>query len=183
MTKKAYYDRKIKRATQLLFYKHHMKPGVKGLELKNALGSDYPKVLKILENHLEKLDLQIKTVFEGENPSGEPTLEELNKARFYVTVRGGLPEKDAKMMGWRIDDLAGLATAISYIISKKGKASRDNVEELLRSKLPGWRVEMNIARYIRNGYLGEDEHNQLYLDWRTRAEVDQKALVELLLTK
>lgn len=183
MTKKAYYDHKIKRATQLLFYKHHMKPGVKGWELKNALGSDYPKILKVLESHLEKLDLQIKTVFEGENPSGEPTLEDLNKARFYVTVKGGLPEKDAKMMGWRIDDLAGLAAAISYIISKKGKANREEVEDLLRSKLPGWRVEINISRYIRSGYLGEDEHNQLYLDWRTRAEVDQKAMVELLLLK
>jgi len=183
MTKKAYYDRKIKRATQLLFYKRHMKPGVKGWELKNSLGSDYPKILKVLESHLEKLDLQIKTVFEGENPSGEPTLEDLNKARFYVTARGGLPEKDAKMMGWRIDDLAGLAAAISYVISKKGKANRDEVEDLLRSKLPGWRVEINISRYIRTGYLGEDEHNQLYLDWRTRAEVDQKALVELLLLK
>ncbi len=183
MTKKAYYDHKIKRATQLLFYKRHMKPGVKGWELKNALGSDYPKILKVLESHLEKLDLQIKTVFEGESPSGEPTLEDLNKARFYVTVKGGLPEKDAKMMGWRIDDLAGLAAAISYIISKKGKANREEVEDLLRSKLPGWRVEINISRYIRSGYLGEDKHNHLYLDWRTRAEVDQKAMVELLLRK
>ena len=85
------------------------------------------------------------------------------------------------MMGWRIDDVAGLATSISYIISKKGKAPRDEVEDLLRSKLPGWRVEMNMSRYIRSGYLGEDEHGMLYLDWRTRAEVDQKELVDLLL--
>jgi len=76
-----------------------------------------------------------------------------------------------------------LAIAISYIISKKGKAPRDEVEDLLRSKVTGWRVEMNMNRYIRTGYLGEDEYNQLYLDWRTRAEVDQKALVELLLLK
>jgi hypothetical protein len=183
MTRKAYYARKIKRATQLLFYKRHMKPGVKGWELKNALGSDYPKILKVLNNHLEKLNLQVKTVFEGETPAEKPTLEELNRARFYVTVRGGFPSRDAKMMGWRIDDLAGLATAISYIISKKGKAPRDEVEDLLRTKLPGWRVEMNMNRYIKSGYLGEDEHNQLYLDWRTRAEVDQKELVELLLLK
>jgi len=183
MTRKAYYARKIKRAAQLLFYKRHMKPGVKGWELKNALGSDYPKILKVLDNHLEKLNLQVKTVFEGETPAEKPTLEELNRARFYVTVRGGFPSRDAKMMGWRIDDIAGLATAISYIISKKGKAPRDEVEDLLRTKLPGWRVEMNMNRYIKSGYLGEDEHNQLYLDWRTRAEVDQKALVELLLLK
>ena len=183
MTRKAYYARKIKRATQLLFYKRHMKPGVKGWELKNALGSDYPKILKVLDGHLEKLDLQVKTIFEGEQASGEPSLDELNRARFYVTLRGGLPAKDAKMMGWRIDDIAGLATSISYLISKKGKAPRDEVEDLLRSKLPGWRVEVNLNRYIKAGYLTEDEHKQLYLDWRTRAEVDQKALVDLLLLK
>jgi hypothetical protein len=181
MKRKAYYSRKIKRAAQLLFYKRHMKPGVKGWELKNALGSDYPKILKVLDNHLEKLDLQVKTVFEGEEPAGKPTLEELNRARFFVTLRGGLPSRDAKMMGWRIDDIAGLAVAVSYIISKRGKAPREEVEDTLRSKLPGWRVDMNMTRYIRAGYLAEDENNMLYLDWRTRAEVDQKELVDLLL--
>jgi len=40
-----------------------------------------------------------------------------------------------------------------------------------------------MSRYIRSGYLGEDEHGMLYLDWRTRAEVDQKELVRLLLLK
>jgi hypothetical protein len=181
MKRKAYYARKIKRAAQLLFYKRHMKPGVKGWELKNSLGSDYPKILKVLDNHLKKLDLQVKTVFEGEEPTEKPTLEELNRARFFVTLRGGLPSKEAKMMGWRIDDIAGLAVAISHIISKSGKAPREEVEDMLRSKLPGWRVDMNMKRYIKAGYLAEDDNNILYLDWRTRAEVDQKELVELLL--
>jgi len=182
MKRKVYYAQKIKRATQLLFYKRHMKPGVKGWELRNALGVDYPKILDVLDDHLEKLGLQVKTVFEGEQPTGKPTLEQLNRARFFVTIRGGLPIKDAKVMGWRIDDIAGLATVISYIISKKGKAPREEVADLLRTKLPGWRVDMNLNRYIRAGYLGEDENGQLYLDWRTRAEVDQKQLVELLLS-
>lgn len=183
LKKKAYYTRKIKRATQLLFYKHHKKPGVKGWELRKKLGSDYPKVLKILDNHLEKLDLQVKTVFEEDKPAGKPTLEQLDKARFYVTLRAEVNSKETKMMGWRIDDIAGLATAISYIISKKGKAPRDEVEDLLRNKLPGWRVDINMNRYIRSGYLAEDENKQLYLDWRTRAEIDQNALVDLLLSK
>jgi hypothetical protein len=183
MTRKAYYARKIKRAAQLLFYKRHRKPGIKGWELRNKLGSDYPKILKVLDDHLEKLDLQVKTVFEGEKPSENPTLEELNRARFFITLRGSLPANDAKMMGWRIDDIAGLATAVSYIISKKGKAPREEVENLLRTKLPGWRVDMNMSRYIRSGYLAEDDNSMLYLDWRTRAEVDQKALVDLVLSK
>jgi hypothetical protein len=183
MTRKAYYARKIKKAAQLLLYKRHMKPGVKGWELKKTLGTDYPKILKVLDNHLEKLDLQVKTIFEGEKTSKKPTLEELNNARFYVTTRDGFALKNARMMGWRIDDIAGLAAAVSWIISKKGKVPRKEVEDLLRSKLPSWRVEMNMNRYIKSGYLAEDEHNNLYLDWRTRAEVDQKELVELLLLK
>ncbi len=182
MKRKSYYSRKIKRAAHLLFYKHHVKPGVKGWELKRRLGSDYPKVLSILDNHLEKLDLRVKTVFEEEKPTEKPTQGQLDKARFYVTLRGGLTPKETKYCGWRIDDIAGLAISISYIISKKGKAPREEVEDLLQNKLPGWRVDVNVNRYIRSGYLAEDENRQLYLDWRTRAEVDQKALVDTLLS-
>ncbi|MEM2465909.1 MAG: hypothetical protein QXZ47_01230, partial [Candidatus Bathyarchaeia archaeon] len=83
----------------------------------------------------------------------------------------------------RIDDLAGLAITIAYIISKKGKAPRKEVEELLREKLPSWKVGLNIDLYIRYGYLTQDENEQLYLGWRTRAEVDQKALIDLILSK
>ena len=85
------------------------------------------------------------------------------------------------MIGWRVDDLAGLAVAISYIISKKGQALRKDVEDVLAEKLPGWKVGLNIDRYIRYGYLTEDDNGQLYMDWRTRAEVDQKALIDTLL--
>jgi len=182
LKRKALYLRKLKRATHLLFYRRHRKPGVKGWELRKRLGSDYPRVLGLLDTYLEKLDLQVKTVFEGEKPSEKPTLEQLDRARFYITLRGGLTPKETKMSGWRIDDIAGLAIAISYIISKRGKAPREDVEELLRDKLPGWRVDLNMDRYIRAGYLAQDENKQLYLDWRTRAEVDEKALVDLLLT-
>jgi len=172
----------MKRATHMLFYRKHQKPGVKGWELHRALGADYPKVLDILDDYLKSLDLQVKTVFEEEKtPSGKPSLEELDKARFYITLRGELTPKETKMIGWRIDDLAGLAVAIAYIISKKGQAQRKDVEELLNEKLPGWKVGFNIDRYIRYGYLQQDDNEQLYLDWRTRAEVDEKALIDLLL--
>jgi len=180
--RKAYYANKIKRAVHLLFYRKHRKPGVKGWELRKALGSDYPKVLKVLDKHLKPFDLQVKTVFEGEKPPEKPTLEQLNKARFCITLRGELTPKEAKMIGWRIDDLAGLAVTIAYIMSKKGKATRKEVEELLRNKLPGWKVGINVDRYIRYGYLMQDENEQLYLDWRTHTEVDQKALLDLVLS-
>jgi hypothetical protein len=180
--RKAYYANKIKRAVHVLFYRKHRKPGVKGWELRKALGSDYPKVLKVLNKHLKPFDLQVKTVFEGEKPPEKPTLDQLNKARFCVTLRGELTPKEAKMIGWRIDDLAGLAVTIAYIMSKKGKVTRKEVEELLRNKLPGWKVGINVDRYIRYGYLMQDENEHLYLDWRTHTEVDQKALIDLVLS-
>jgi hypothetical protein len=179
--RKGVYASKMKRATHMLFYRRHQKPGVKGWELHKALGADYPKVLSVLDDYLKNLDLQVKTVFEEEKTPEKPTLEELDKARFFVTLRGDLTPKEAKMIGWRIDDLAGLAIAISYIISKKGQAPRKEVDELLSEKLPGWKVGLNIDRYIRYGYLTQDDGNQLYLDWRTRAEVDQKTLIQMLL--
>jgi hypothetical protein len=180
--KRGVYASKMKRATHMLFYRRHQKPGVKGWELHKALGVDYPKVLGILDDYLKSLDLQVKTVFEEEKtPAGKPSIEELDKARFYITLRGELTPKETKMIGWRIDDLAGLAVTISYIISKKGQAPRKDIEELLSEKLPGWKVGFNIDRYIRYGYLQQDDNERLYLDWRTHAEVDEKALIDLLL--
>jgi hypothetical protein len=179
--KKSVYGSKVKKATQMLFYKRHQKPGVKGWELRKALGSDYPKVLDLLDNYLKPLDLQVKTVFEEEKAPEKPTLEDLDKARFYVALRGDLPSKD-KLMGWRIDDLAGLGITISYIISHKGLASRKDVERILSEKMPNWKIGFNIDRYIRYGYLGQDDHGQLFLDWRTQAEIDQKILINMILS-
>jgi hypothetical protein len=47
------------------------------------------------------------------------------------------------------------------------------IKKILQEKLPGWRVKMSIDRYIQQGYLGEDEKGVLYMDWRSRAEIDQ----------
>jgi hypothetical protein len=179
--KKGVYAGKVKKATQMLFYKRHQKPGVKGWELHKALGADYPKVLDVLDDYLKPLDLQVKTIFEEEKTPEKPTLEQLDKARFFIALQSGSVTKD-KLMGWRIDDLAGLAITISYIISKKGLAARKDVEKLLAEKMPNWKVGLNIDRYIRYGYLMQDDREQLYLDWRTRAEVDEKALIDMLLS-
>ena len=178
--KKAIYSGKVKKATQMLFYKRHAKPGVKGWELHKAIGADYPKVLDLVDDYLQPLDLQVKTVFEEEKTPEKPTVEELDKARFFVALKSGSVTKD-KLMGWRIDDLAGFAITISYIVSNKGQAPRKDVEKLLGEKMPNWKVGINVDRYIRYGYLLQDDKGLLYLDWRTRAEVDQKALIDMLL--
>lgn len=178
--RKGLYAAKVKKATQMLFYKRHAKPGVKGWELHKALGADYPKVLDVLDDYLKPLDMQVKTVFEEEKTPEKPTVEELDKARFFVALRD-VVTKD-KLMGWRVDDLAGLAITISYIISNKGQATRKDVEKLLGEKIANWKVGLNLDRYIRHGYLSQDEKGLLFLDWRTRAEVDQKKLIDMLLS-
>ena len=174
------YSKKVKEAVQLLFFKHHMLPGVRGWELRQELGADWLNILDVLDTQLKPLDLKVTRVLQ--NPeAAEPTKAELSDARFYITMRGSIDQKTAKTIGWRIDDIAGLAVSIAYLISKQGKAPRPEVEKILGEKLPGWRTRMNVEKYIAQGYLGEDDKGILYINWRSRAEVDQKQLVDLVL--
>jgi len=173
------YARKVKDAVHLLFFQHHRLPGVRGWELRQELGPDWQSVLEVLDKQLQPLDLQVTRVLDDPNIM-DPDQTQLADARYYITMRGGIDQKAAKTIGWRVDDIAGLAVAIAYIISKQGKALRTEVERLLQDKLPGWRVKMSIDRYIQQGYLGEDDKGVLYMDWRSRAEVDQKQLVNLI---
>ena len=51
--RKGLYAGKVKKATQMLFYKRHAKPGVKGWELHKALGSRIPQSARCLGRLLE----------------------------------------------------------------------------------------------------------------------------------
>jgi len=176
------YSRKIKEAVHLLFFQRHRLPGTRGWELRKELGSEFPEVLEALDTYLKDLDLKVTRVFdEPELEQVEPTREQLTEARYYITLRGTMTPKAAKTSGWRIDDIAGLSVSVAYLISKRGRAPRADVERILEEKLPGWRVGANVERYIHEGYLGEDDKGNLYLDWRSRAEIDQKQLVSLIL--
>jgi hypothetical protein len=177
----ATYARKARDAVHLLFFQHHRLPGVRGWELRQELGPEWQSVLEVLDKQLQPLDLQVTRVFDDPTII-EPNQSQLADARYYITLRGSMDQKTAKTIGWRVDDIAGLAVAIAYIISKQGKAPRVDVEKVLQEKLPGWRVKMSLDRYIQQGYLGEDERGTLYMDWRSRAEVDQKQLVDLIMS-
>lgn len=49
---------------------------------------------------------------------------------------------------------------------------------MLSEKLPKWRIEFLIDRFVRAGYLAQDENGFLSLDWRAKAEIDLEALVK-----
>jgi hypothetical protein len=166
---------KLSRAAQLLLFKHHMQPGAKAWELRRALGRNYEQILKILGGELGKLGLEVKHISGGEEGS--------ESDRYYVTLKGHPPLTEARTFGWRIDDMAMLTVALAYILSKAGKAPLKEVERVLEEKFPRWRVESTIDRFIRRGYLSEDDEGLLYVGWRTRVEVDQRTLLGLLLGK
>jgi hypothetical protein len=175
------YSRKVKEAVQLLFFKHHRLPGVKGWELRQELGPDWLEVVEVLDDQLKNLDLQVTRVLDDPDAAAQPTRSQLADARFYITMRGTIDQKMAKTIGWRIDDIAGLAVTIAFLIAKQGKAPRVDVERILAEKLPGWRAKTNLERYIDEGYLGQDDRGTLFMNWRSRAEIDQKQLVDLVL--
>lgn len=177
------YANKIKKAARMLFFQKYRKPGLKGWELKRALGKNYLKIIDLLNLELEKLGLQINVVSDEGVSKDKLTEVQKEKAWFFITLTEGLTSDDIEMSGWRIDDLAVLAIAISYIISKQGKAPRTDIERILKQKLSEWRVNFNLDRFIKMGYLSQDENGVLHIGWRTRAEVDQKTLLELVISE
>ncbi|MEM2914857.1 MAG: hypothetical protein QXH91_05605 [Candidatus Bathyarchaeia archaeon] len=177
------YHDKIKKAARMLFFQKYRKPGMKGWELRRALGKNYLKIIDLLNLELEKLGLRVNIVSDDGTPKDKLTEGQKEKAWFFITFTEGLTPDDVEMSGWRIDDLAVLAVAISYITSKQGKALRADIERILKQKLPEWRVTINLDRFIKMGYLSQDENRVLHIGWRTRAEIDQKALLELVISE
>ncbi len=165
---KARAERKVKRAAQLLFFRQHRIPGVKGWELKKAVGDDYIDVIEVLNSSLEKLGMEVKRLTEGKERSD----------RYIIVLKDNLTEKAS---GARIDEIAMLSATLAYIITKQGKVSRKSVEEFLCAKFPKHRVLFALDRYIKQGYLGEED-KVLFIGWRTRAEVDRKTLLDLILS-
>jgi len=181
---KRFYGDKLKQAAHLLLFKRGKMPGAKDWELKMKLGRNYEEIVTQLNALLSDLDLEVRKITEEPVSSavGFPSTSHVEtEARFLVGLKGSLTLREARMCGWRIDNLSALSVAISYLISKQGKASRKDVEKLLAYKFGRWRAMTLVDVFIRSGYLNEDETGLLSLGWRTRAEVDLKSLMTLVL--
>jgi len=180
MSEDATISKKLKKASQLLLYQHHRLPGAKGWELKKFVGKDYMKVVKLLERRLDDLGLEVKLVYEDGLDHPSPIEDDLEQARFYILSKSPIQSGEASLSGWRIDTLAVLAAALAFITSKQGRATRSEVEDLLNEKFPYWKVDQDLNRFIRRGYLDEDEESNLFVGWRTRAEIDRKILLGII---
>jgi hypothetical protein len=181
---KRFYSDKLKYAIHLLLFKRGKMPGAKEWELKASLGKNYKEVVKQLDTLLSDFDLQVKKV-EPERPQNRPLAEgpleeSTDDARYFLTLRGTLTPKEARLSGWRIDNLAALTVAIAYIVTKQGKAPREEIEKLLAEKAGRWKTLTLLDAFTRNGYLKEDEAGSMSLGWRTSSEVSLRDLMTLL---
>ena len=150
-------------------------PGVKGWEMKRYLGRDYRQIIEVLSEDVSGLGLE---VFEVKGADGTD-----DSSRFLLRFKEPPTVSEAETSGIRIDDLAVLAATIAFVNSKQGRAARREVEQFLREKFPKWRVEYSLDRYVKRGYLEQDERSMLHTGWRTRAEVDEKTLMTLILAR
>jgi hypothetical protein len=176
---KSFYSDKLKRAVHLLLFRRGKLPGAREWEFKEKVGKNYEQVLSQLNELLSELDLEIKRVTEKRSEEltsegGRPSLEE---ARYFVGLKGTLALKEAKMIGWRIDNLAALSASVAYLVSKQGKAQREDVEKLLAQKFGRWKAVTLVDIFLRTGYLEEDDAGTMSLGWRTSAEIDLRALM------
>jgi hypothetical protein len=179
---KGFYSDKLKRAVHLLLFRRGKMPGAREWEFKEKVGKNYEQVLAQLNELLSELDLEIKKVTEPR--SEETTIESgrvgLEEARYFVALKGTLGVKEAKMIGWRIDNLAALSASVVYLVSKQGKAAREDLEKLLAQKFGRWKAITLVDIFLRTGYLEEDDAGTMSLGWRTRSEIDLRALMTKL---
>ncbi|MCF8885156.1 MAG: hypothetical protein QW655_01820 [Nitrososphaerota archaeon] len=168
-------SRKLMIAAAMLFFRSHRNPGVRGWELKNRLGKNYMRILDILNSKLNELGFEIKTVFEDE------ASQDLDRAKFYVTLSHPLTISDIVASGYRIDEIAALAITLSTIYSRGGKASLKEVMEILESKFPRWKAETYIERAIRRGYINKTEDEILTPGWRAEVELQPRELLKSIL--
>lgn len=161
---------KLKRAARLLLYRSRAKPGVRGWELARALGEDYVEVVNALNSILETLGLEAVAVDErGRRLKLEG---DLKRAIFLVVLREPPSIEESKTSGWRIDDLAVLASSLLYLVARGGSAPRSELTNVLKSKFKGPRLIYTFERLLRLGYLEEGEGDTVTIGWRARVEVD-----------
>ncbi len=175
-----FFSEKVKRAAHMLFFKRGKIPGARTWELRIGLGKGFQNVVSQLDESLKDLDLEVKKVEVDSLAESEAKNQGEEDFRYFVRLRGTLTPKEARMSGWRIDNLAALAACLALIVSKQGKCERKELETLVGHKAGRWRALTLMDTFFRTGYLEEDEEGLVKLGWRTRAELDLQSLMMLV---
>ncbi|MDW8360519.1 MAG: hypothetical protein RMK31_08080 [Candidatus Caldarchaeum sp.] len=109
--------KKLSTAMAMLLFTSHRLPGVRGYELRRRIGKNYLKVLESLNHRLEPLGLRVRTLFETPGDR-QPSEEDYDRARYFITLTDPLSLSEIVAAGWRVDDLAVLATALAVLFSR-----------------------------------------------------------------
>src|SRR6266571_7579586 len=120
-SQETFYSDKLKRAAHMLFFKRGKVPGARTWELRIGLGKGYQSVLSQLDESLKDLDLEVKRVEVDSLTDSGSKGEAEEDYRYFVRLRGTLAPREARMSGWRIDNLAALAACLALVVSKQGK--------------------------------------------------------------
>ncbi len=179
-SEETYYNERVKRAAHMLFFKRGKIPGARNWELRTGLGKGFQSVLSQLDESLKDLDLEVKKVEVDSLTDSGSKGEGEEDYRYFVRLRGTLTPREARMSGWRIDNLAALAACLALVVSKQGKCERKELEALIGHKAGRWRALTLMDTFLRTGYLEEDEEGLVKLGWRTRAELDLQSLMMLV---
>src|SRR5713101_2066220 len=174
------YSDRLKRAAHMLFFKRGKIPGARTWELKTGLGKGFQKTIADLDEVLKDLDLEVKKVEVQSLGETDASIEGEEDYRYFVRLKGTLTPREARMSGWRIDNLAAMAACFALIVSKQGKCERKELETLVGSKAGRWKALTLMDTFLRTGYLEEDEEGLVKLGWRTRAELDLQSLMLLV---
>ncbi len=110
--------------------------------------------MKDLDLEVKKVESQVLSDFKP-GPDGE------EESRYFVRLKGTLTPREARMTGWRIDNLAALAACLGQKVGR-------------------WRALTLTDAFLRSGYIEEDEEGLVKLGWRTRAELDLESLMMLI---
>ena len=137
-------------------------------------------MLTQLNESLKDLDLEVKKVESQVLSDYKPGPDGEEESRYFVRLKGTLTPREARMTGWRIDNLAALAACLSLIVSKQGKSERKELEEVIGQKVGRWRALTLTDAFLRSGYIEEDEEGLVKLGWRTRAELNLESLMMLI---
>ena len=68
--------KKVRRAAHMLLLRSHTKPGVKGWELRRALGKDFKLVLKLLDEELKDIGFKVVAKLPDGSDAKEGDLKE-----------------------------------------------------------------------------------------------------------
>jgi hypothetical protein len=167
-------EKALKGLTTLL-YQRHFQPGLKGWELKRLLGRGYADVLRLTDEMAADLGLKLVAVPDVEDE------KDPDKARYVLVMKA--PLKDKELGGWlRMEESASLAILLSQLYVRAGSAPRRLLEDMIKEKLPAWRVAQIMNKLVRLGYIEEDG-DFVRIGWRSKVEIDRDELLTSILSK